>query len=101
MLLEPFEPVIARKNLTKALVNGEVVYSYHALERMKERNISADDVVETLHRGIISRPAEEHRTKNRTLWRYRVDRDGLSVIFAFNGEKVVVVVTTFDQERRT
>ncbi len=60
--------------------NGRVVFTKHARERMKERNISDQDVQRVLKRGVPDPGCSEHY--ERGCWRYR----------RRSGETVVVVV---------
>ena len=60
---------------------------------MMGRNIGFDEVLRTLRNGEVVRPAYRRRDS----WRYRVEHRQLCVVIEFDGESVVIVVTTFER----
>lgn len=62
----------AKTKILQILETGEIIPTwYHAKQRMKQRDVTDDDIKEALTNGEIKRPAEwDDRYKN---WKYRVE----------------------------
>ncbi len=81
----------ARKGLTKILrASGAISFSRHARQEMEADDLTEPDFVNTLRCGNVS----DGDLVNGT-WRYRVETDRIMVVVAFQGEREIVVVTTW------
>lgn len=68
-----------------------VSYSSHALQRMRERDLMAGDVINVIRSGeIIDEPEFEKNS-----WRYKVETTRIAVIVAFNNPNHIIVVSTW------
>ena len=87
----------ARKLLSRILRDreGAVTFWAHALKQMKERDLTAPDVVNTIRCGMVG----EGELVNGT-WRYRVETDRMGVVVTFLDELEAVVVTAWRKEAR-
>ena len=94
MVYEPLTIAEATRLVRRlASVDAPIRVSSHAAQRMAARRIGFDEVLRTLHHGEVVRPAY----RRRDAWRYRVEHRQLCVVIEFDGETVVIVVTTFER----
>jgi hypothetical protein len=93
----PSEPltIADATRLARRLAGGDgtIRLAGHAARQMAVRSIGFDEVLRTLRTGEVVRPAYRRRDS----WRYRVERKGLCVVIEFDGEALVIVVTTFER----
>ncbi|MBI5542350.1 MAG: DUF4258 domain-containing protein [Deltaproteobacteria bacterium] len=94
---EPLTPSEARRTLSLLLANrvGVVVFTSHALEEMRFDGITNPEAFAVLRFGQIFEPAEYERGS----WRYRVHRERVCVVCAFDTETKAVVVTAWRKQR--
>lgn len=82
-----------------AMDSGNVVFSFHALKRMKQRKVSPKAVIECLLRGTI---VEGPALGLRGTWDMAIERMGagrrLRVACAIDVPKRIIVVTVYDTE---
>lgn len=80
----------------QAKSSNNIVFTTHALKRMKERAITAQGVVEVLQRGRLKHPAE--RDIKTGLAVCRVERvvagQGITVVVALDDENPELIVVT-------
>lgn len=94
MLNEPLTIADATRLVRRlAGCDGTIRLAGHAERQMAVRCIGFDEVLRTLRTGEVVRPAYRRRGS----WRYRVERRQMCVVVEFDGESVVVVVTTFER----
>ncbi|NOY25287.1 MAG: DUF4258 domain-containing protein [Oligoflexia bacterium] len=87
---EPLTQVKARQLIQEILREGTWSFTRHARQRTEERDLDLSDCVNMLRCGFV----EEIDFTNGS-WRYRVCTPRIGVVVAFNGEKRLVIVTTF------
>lgn len=68
---ERYAPAEALKRIKSNLSNGELLPTKHFTDRIMERGIDMQDVLNALKQGIISTPAEPHPKTGR--WIYNVE----------------------------
>jgi hypothetical protein len=88
---EPLDPGTAKALIRRLLELGAVRWSSHALDELKEDELTTVDAVNVLRGGQVIRPAE---LKNGT-WRYRVMTNRICVVVAFDSMEQVAVVTAW------
>lgn len=77
--------------IARAISEGQVSFSRHARERMAERNLIENDVVNVLRCGLIN---EEPEQRGKT-WRYKVETGRMSVIVGLRSTTEVTVVSAW------
>jgi len=79
--------------------SGNVVFTAHALKRMKQRHVTPKAVIECLSKGVI---AEGPALGMKGTWELAVERMGagrkLRVACAIDVPKRLIVVTVYDAE---
>ena len=89
----------AAKILANQLLDDGFFYiRSHCKRRMEERNLSFDDIDNAIHSGEFQKEAEWDEWEQE--WRYKiigfdVEGDELSVVFAFEGSRLVIIVTAY------
>ena len=86
----PLVPHEARRLIRAILLEGEVVFTAHALQEMKKDAISQVEVIHVLRAGTIE-PAEFERGS----WRYRIRANQVYAVVAFRSEVSALVVTAW------
>lgn len=87
----PLPPEQVRKRLRAILETGTLTYAIpHALERLRQRNISLVDCENVLRGGVVD-PAEGENGA----WRYPVRTQKITVIVQFLDEDELLVVTAW------
>jgi len=88
---QPLKCAKAKVLLRKILNSGVIVYSRpHALDRLKERNISMIDCENVLRAGTVHEAEFENGT-----WRHQIVTGKLAVVVEFLSEKEILVVTAW------
>ena len=87
---EPFDEPTAQRLIREILENGEVVFSRHCEDELREDNLTTLDCTRVLRGGWIEPPDFE-----RGSWRYRVRSARICVVVAFRSETKLVVVTAW------
>lgn len=88
---QPYRKENAKKLLRKILDDGVVTYSRpHALERLKERNLSTIDCENVLRAGIV----EEAEFENGA-WRHQVRTQKTVVVVEFLSEEEILILTAW------
>jgi hypothetical protein len=88
---QPFKPNKAKALIRQVLESGVITYSRpHALERLRERNISTVDCENVLRAGKVQEAEYEHGA-----WRHHVLTVKLAVVIEFLSEQEVLVVTAW------
>lgn len=88
---QPLPPDQARRRIRAILETGIVTYAIpHALERLRQRNISMVDCENVLRGGVVD-PAEWENGA----WRYPVRTQKITVIVQFLAEEELMVVTAW------
>lgn len=91
---EPLAPDDARRRILALVSSGCVRFSRHALERIAARELDMADCLNVLRGGIVGAGEWEHGS-----WRYPVCTPrGYTVVVAFRGETLLVVVTAWAGE---
>ena len=91
---QPFSKNDAKKLLRKILTGGFITYSRpHAIERLKERNLSMIDCENVLRGGIVDEAEYENGS-----WRHKVRTQMIAVIIEFLSEEEVLIVTAWRLE---
>lgn len=88
----------AEKKIQKIVESGNIIFTNHCREQMKDRTLNTDDLVFLLRNGKINKPPE-YDQKN---WKYRVegkiiDGDECAVITAIVGDNVLLCITAWGQ----
>lgn len=79
MLVQPLKATEAKKQIRLILDEGEVVFrDPHFAQRMAERTITRQDVMNTLRAGIVDEAEYENGE-----WRHRVRTASFTVIVCF------------------
>lgn len=92
---EPLTPDVARRFIRALASAGRVRFSRHALERIAAREIDMADCLNVLRAGAVGSAEWENGS-----WRYLVSTPrGYSVVVAFRGEQLLVVVTAWPGDR--
>lgn len=90
-LLEPLPTDAVRRLLREILDTGIITYAIpHALDRLRQRNISIVDCENVLRGGAVD-PGEWENGA----WRYRVRTQKIEVIIQFLAENEVLIVTAW------
>ncbi len=90
-----------RKLLSEIVKAGDVTFTNHCQQRMRERSITAMTVMNVLERGQV-KEGTEHYANQVMQWRYAVETSRYRVVVAFDAEKSVIVVTAIDlKQKRT
>ena len=90
-LQEPLRPDEARRLLREILASGTITYAIsHALDRLRQRNISILDCENVLRGGVVD-PGEWENGA----WRYRVRTQKIEVIVQFLAADEVLIVTAW------
>ncbi len=81
----------AKTKILQILETGEIIPTwYHAKQRMKQRDVTDDDIKEVLTNGEIKRLAEwDDRYKN---WKYRVEGTDIE------GEELRIITIIVEQD---
>ena len=90
----PMDPSAAKRRIRDILVEGEVVFTAHAFEEMKQDGISQAEVVHVLRSGVVE-PAESERGS----WRYRVRANKIYAVVSFRSALIALVVTAWRTDR--
>lgn len=94
MLLEPLHPVRARALIRVLLGAGQISFSKHSEDEMRQDRLTRDDVINMLRGGTVD-PAEYEFGS----WRYRVRTARMAVVVAFRSESELRVVTAWRVQR--
>jgi len=97
MNLSPAQPLVppeAKRLIRAILLEGEVVFTAHALREMKQDTISQVEVIHVLRAGTVE-PAEFERGS----WRYRIRAHKVHAVVAFRSAISAVVVTAWRTTR--
>jgi hypothetical protein len=79
----------AKKLILDIIEKGMVTYSRpHALDRMKERDITMVDCINILRAGRMSEPEYVNES-----WRYRIETNSMAAVITFLSETGLMVVT--------
>jgi hypothetical protein len=90
-----------RKLLSEIVGGGDVTFTAHCQQRMRERSITAMTVMNVLERGRV-REGTEHYSNGVMQWRYAVETVRYRVVATFDAVKSVVVITAIDlKQKRT
>lgn len=87
---EPLGVPQAKKLIQHILRTGSVAFSSHALEEMRNDDLTTQDCVNILRAGVLDPPEYTKGT-----WRYRLRGGGICVVAAFRSERELVVVTAW------
>ncbi len=88
---QPLKAAEAKKRLKQILTNGVVTYAQpHAIDRLKERNISILDCENVLRAG----KAQEAEWENGG-WRHQIRTTRIVVVVEFLSEAEILVVTAW------
>jgi len=88
---QPYRKGEAKKLLKKILSEGFVTYSQpHALNRLKERNISILDCENVLRAGVV----DEAELDN-SAWRHHVRTQKIVVVVEFLSEDEILILTAW------
>ncbi|MEA3546844.1 MAG: DUF4258 domain-containing protein [Thermodesulfobacteriota bacterium] len=98
MKFDPAEKIDAEKahSIIREIVeDGEIIFSNHAKERMKERDYSTHDVEHILIRGEIINTEFKDKTQS---WAYKIKGDDLEgdeggVVTAIISRQACVIIT--------
>lgn len=91
---DPLARSEAKRRIRAILVEGDVVFTTHALHEMKNDRISQAQVIDVLRGGIVEPPEFEKRS-----WRYRVRAHKVYVVVAFRSEWSALVATAWRTNR--
>jgi hypothetical protein len=91
-LSSPLPPDQAKRLAIHILENGTVLMSPHADDRADERQVTTQDVENTL-RGGVCLPAEWNQRHQE--WRYTFETSRFGVVVAFDTVESCLVVTTW------
>jgi hypothetical protein len=91
---EPLTFVEARQLVRRILQNGAIGFSRHALDEMRNDNLSEIDIKNVLRGGHVTDCILEKGT-----WRYRVTTPNMTAVVAFRNEYEVKVVTTWRSKK--
>jgi hypothetical protein len=86
----PLREVEARQLLNHILMEGQVVFSRHALHEMAKDHMIEQDTIHVLRAGRFD-PAEWENGD----WRYRIHTQRFCVVAAFDSETLAIVVTAW------
>ena len=88
---KPLEPKEAKERIREILSKGRVVYSRpHALERLRERNLTMLDCANVLRGGSVSPGYKEGK-----YWRYNVATNNMEVVIQFLPYSQLMVITAW------
>jgi hypothetical protein len=73
---------------------ANVVFSGHALKRMKARKLTTIDVMNVLRAGKIYGEAEFENGS----WRYHVETIRITVVFAFETPEKIIIVSAWRKQ---
>jgi hypothetical protein len=90
VLEEPLSDTEFRRLIRNILEYGTLLFSRHARQRMKEREMTEQDCRNVLWAGLLDDCIFENRS-----WRYRVRTGTMLVTVAFRNEERAVVVTVW------
>jgi len=80
--------------------SGRVIYRKHARERMQERDIDANDLMELSRCGFVYDPPEPHIKTGDMVYRMEHSTFGIKVAFTIVNKKTIRVVTVMDSHKR-
>ena len=83
-------PGVGHKLIRKILKEGQVSWSMHATEEMKNDELTTVDCANVLRAGVVEEPEFERGT-----WRYRVRTQKIFVVVAFRSDTELSIVTTW------
>jgi hypothetical protein len=86
----PLPPSEAKRLVRQILLSGRVVYTMHCKDRMAERDVTVRDIENTLRGGVYGEPEWESEA-----WRYRAWTTIFEVVFEFDDDTVVIIVSTW------
>ena len=88
---DPLNAKDAKKQIRHILKNGRVLYSRpHAIERLRERNLTMVDCENVLRGGSVSQPYKEGNN-----WRHKVSTNNMTVIVQLLPYDQFMVVTAW------
>src|SRR5262245_29145995 len=87
---EPLDTAAAKRRIRAILESGITRFSSHALDEMKQDDLSTVDCVNVLRGGVVQPPDLERGT-----WRYRVLTNRICVVVALRSDEELVVVTAW------
>jgi len=90
-MAKPLDPKDAKQRIKKIIKEGRVIYSRpHALDRLKERNLSMVDCENVLRGGSVSKPYQEGGN-----WRHKVTTPNIEVVIQFLPYNQLLIVTVW------
>jgi hypothetical protein len=87
-------PSEAKTLAREIMVTGDVKFTPHAIIEMGKDDLQATDCLNILRGGVYNPPELE---KNQ--WRYRVETARMCVVFAFESETKLTVVTAWRKKQ--
>ncbi len=87
---QPITAAEARKLAKEIIENGNVMFVFHAEERMAEHNLSAVDVVNVLRGGAYTEAEWENGA-----WRHHAFTQRIEVVIEFENESELTVITAW------
>jgi len=87
----PFDPNDAKERIRELLSQGRIFYSRpHALERLRERNITMVDCENVLRGGSVGEGYKEGGN-----WRYKVSTNNMEVVVQFLPYNQLMIITAW------
>lgn len=87
----------AQREIRRRLSEGQVIITEHAAKKMRERNITRQDVTQCLRNGVVLRSEKD---SEHSCWKYRVQFDissqetvTLIVALPDNSDEDIVITT--------
>jgi hypothetical protein len=90
MLVEPLDPVAAKKLAARILRTGDFAFSGHALDELAADGLTTTDAVNVIRGGVCDPPEFENRS-----WRYGFRTRRIRAVVVFTSETELVVVTAW------
>lgn len=90
MLVEPLDPVSAKRLIRQIIETGEVSFSRHAEEELLKDRLTMADAVHVLRAGT-GEPAEWINGQ----WRYRMRTQKLYVVVRFRSKTALRIITAW------
>ena len=84
----------AKKEILRLVREGDVGLTAHAKSRMKERNLTTNDVLNVLRAGAVSRVELDEKSAQ---WRYTVATERMGVVVVMS-EANLTVITAWRNE---
>lgn len=91
---EPLTPVAAKRLVADIMENGTWVVSPHARQEMAKDGMNDQDAINILRAGVFDEPEWENGH-----WRYRARTARMAVVFQFDSETEVRLITAWRYKR--